>query len=417
MVPAQETVTEITEGGRLLRSFAIYGIILIVFLGFSDLSSAWLLCFLLPSIVLGLAWWLGRRDFELLELGEFSPVQGFSGQRMQVHFQAHYFGRRPLRDLSFWHGKSGGKSTVFAVLPYLQASEESSTIEGLMVLPSRGRHQEHVIRLRSQFPWGLWQRSAQYTLPTEIISWPRLGTVRALDLLLPRVLEDRGARPQRHAMGNDFHGLEEWRPGLSLRQVHWKSTAHRGKLMIRLNEGERQGMVTIQVLPPLPKITPGLQSASFERSLSLAASLGEAIMRKQVGAILQVDDVRGAFRHQQMRGQRGFYQLLNDLTEVQLKDSIVPGDGPPPLAMSSGQFRLVIQAGAGTQVTPAGVVLDPIDPLTRRWFREERGMRLHIPTQQRPNHWGEARRKQFSVGAWTEAKFSEPDEEEEEALA
>ena len=71
MTPAQETITEITEEGRLVRSFAIYGLILIVFLGFSQLSSAWLLFFLLPSLVLGLAWWLGRRDFELLELGEF----------------------------------------------------------------------------------------------------------------------------------------------------------------------------------------------------------------------------------------------------------------------------------------------------------------------------------------------------------
>ena len=335
---------------------------------------------------------------------------------MRVHFQAQYHGGRALRDLSFWHGKSGGKSTVFAVLPYLSASEEATTLEGLMVMPSRGRHRNHVIRLRSKFPWGLWQRSAQYTLPTEIISWPRLGTVRALDLLLPRVLEDRGARPQRHAMGDDFHGLEEWRPGLSLRQVHWKSTAHRGKLMIRLNEGERQGVVTIQVLPPRPKIAIGLQGASFERSLSLAASLGEAIMRKQVGAVLQVDGVRGAFRHHQMRGQRGFYQLLNDLTDVQLQDRILPGKTPPPLAAPNGEFRLVIQAGAGTQVTAAGVVLDPIDPRTRRWFREERGMRMHFPTQQQPSSWGEARRKHFSVGAWTEAKFSQPEEEEEQEV-
>lgn len=414
MTPAEETITEITDEGRLVRSLAIYGVILIALLGITNLTSAWILLFLLPSLLLGFAWLLGRRRFEDLELGEFSPLQGFSGQRLPLHLQAHYLGRRPLRDLSFWHGERGGKSTVFAALPFLQAEKESVTIEGLMMLPGRGRYHQHAIRLMTRYPWGLWQRSATYSLPTEIISWPRLGTVRALDLLLPRVMEDRGARPLRHALGEDFHGLEEWRPGLSMRQVHWKSTAHRGKLLVRVNEGERQGVVTIQVLPPRSSLAQGLHHGAFERSLSLAASLSEAIMRKRVGAVLHVDDVRGAFQLRQERGQRGFYLLLHALTEVQLKPDLPSAKVPPPLAKPRDGFRLVIQAGAGTQVTPTGVILDPIDPTTRRWFREERRWSMQMHVQHQHSKWGEARQRLGSVGAWTEGEYSQDDEVAEE---
>lgn len=370
--PEQVTVS-LSEGGRLLRFLALSGLVFLVFLDPRELHPAWILFLLLPGLLLGAAWLLGRGRLGGLRLGELDDLQGFSSQRLPIRLHAAIEGQRSLRDLGLLHGDRGGANTTFALLPRL-APEETVEVEGLMILPARGTYDRHQVRAVSSFPWNLWTWQADFELPTDMVCWPRLGSIRALDLLLPRLRDDQGAQRQRSLLGQEFHGLEEWRPGQSLRQVHWRSTAHRGRLMIRINEAERQGVVQLRVLPPRSKVPVGHRHAAYERSLSLAASLCEAMTRRRRQAEVQVVGVRHAFSRRLARGQHGFFGVLHAMTRVELPP---PGEPPPPTPIFGGAgFQLTIVAGAGTCVDGASAVLDPLDPVTRRWFRDERVVAL-----------------------------------------
>jgi len=392
--------TALTDDGRLVRSLAVYGLILLVVLDRGFLPPAIRLLLLLPALMLGLAWLLGRGRLQDLELSELSPMLGFSGDRLPISLTVSNRGGRPLRDLSLRHGGHGGRSTVFALVPLLPGRNQIQ-VDGLAILPGRGRYHQHQVRAISRFPWGLWEWTATTTLPAEIVSWPRLGQIRALDLLLPRLQVEQGHQRRPSLMGQEFHGLEEWRPGRSLRQVHWRSSAHRNQLMIRINEGERQGLILITVRPPDEHLAPAMRKGAFERSLSLAASLCEALTRRRRAALLRVEGVDGVFQERLEGGQSSFFRILHRLTEVQLRDTKTPPPLPLP-ALPRGGFQLRVQGGVGTSWAPFLAILDPLDPSTRRWFREERSHALRW--QATPSHQRSTivRQRAAQAGAWTE---------------
>lgn len=102
-------------------------------------------------------------------------------------------------------------------------------------LSHRGRYQLGPMRLSSRFPLGLIERSRTYKTMDEVLVYPRIGKI------LPnwRQKVDGGAEQvdqQIHRRGvyhDDFHRLREFRSGDNPRDIHWRSTARRGELILR----------------------------------------------------------------------------------------------------------------------------------------------------------------------------------------
>ncbi len=83
-------------------------------------------------------------------------------------------------------------------------------------------------------------------------------------LVLPRFTSFAGRRPVREleaamaspraGSGNELFGIREYRPGDSLRRIHWRSSARHGELVVR--EYEPPGVPTVSiVVDPSPPTT------------------------------------------------------------------------------------------------------------------------------------------------------------------
>ncbi len=107
----------------------------------------------------------------------------------------------------------------------------------------------------SSEPLGLLERAATGPSPTDLVSHPRLVPV----LLGPLLTAEEGqGRAVASRSGLDVHGVREWQRGDGTTQVHWRSTARRGRLVVLERETRiGVGLGLLLVGPPgLPSWEP-----------------------------------------------------------------------------------------------------------------------------------------------------------------
>jgi uncharacterized protein (DUF58 family) len=142
-------------------------------------------------------------------------------------------------------------------------------------LPKRGIHRLTGLRLSTRFPFGLLRRSIDVDAPAELLVYPALLPVTEPNLhtdLLKLGEKQSAARARR----GDFHGLRELRPGDDPRDVHWRTSARRGRLFVREFE-EEAGRTLLVVLDNC--VSPELLE-HFEQAVSYAASLSLLLLRR-----------------------------------------------------------------------------------------------------------------------------------------
>jgi uncharacterized protein DUF58 len=98
---------------------------------------------------------------------------------------------------------------------------------------------------------------------TVVLVLPRFKSLA--DRIPPRELEAATAAP-RAGSGNELFGIREYRPGDSLRRIHWRSSARHGELVVR--EYEPPGMRTVSILvdPAPPNVAVADQIARIAAS-------------------------------------------------------------------------------------------------------------------------------------------------------
>jgi uncharacterized protein (DUF58 family) len=97
----------------------------------------------------------------------------------------------------------------------------------------RGRHSYEAVRLTIQDPFALARATLVQGEPQALVVYPRLVS-------LDRLFSEGGAHAQdgrrlllRRPTGYELHSVREYVEGESLRKVHWRSTARRGRLMVK----------------------------------------------------------------------------------------------------------------------------------------------------------------------------------------
>lgn len=108
-------------------------------------------------------------------------------------------------------------------------------------LDRRGRYRFGPLTLSTRFPLGLVRRIVQIERQDALLVYPRLGR---LSLKWSHLRRDRlvGSQPMRRQRGTrdaEFFGLRPWRSGDSQRDIHWRTTARRGEVMVRQFEQQR----------------------------------------------------------------------------------------------------------------------------------------------------------------------------------
>jgi uncharacterized protein (DUF58 family) len=111
----------------------------------------------------------------------------------------------------------------------------------------RGVHLIGPVTVRVSDPLGLVEYERELAGRTALTVLPRVTPLTGLPDGFGRGEGDAGSSGLRRGLGEHHALLREYQPGDALRTVHWRSTARRDELMVRLEERPWHGGVTVLV--------------------------------------------------------------------------------------------------------------------------------------------------------------------------
>ena len=164
------------------------------------------------------------------------------------------------------------------------AVEPGEVLHQPRTVPGRGQFPCEPLRVDSGFPFGL----VRYTLAMpadglELVVLPARGRI---DLPgMRRWLSQAGGeagqrrRPLRRITSDqaDVRGVRPFRPGDSLRWIHWRTTARRGEPMVREYDVPPSPSLLLVVDPWLPASPGDVDRQRLEEALELAVSIAIAV--------------------------------------------------------------------------------------------------------------------------------------------
>lgn len=137
-----------------------------------------------------------------------------------------------------------------------------------------------------------------FGLARTVLRMPGLGSV----LVYPRLVElgelfsEAGARRLdgrrlllRRPTGFDLHSVREWEQGESLRMIHWRSTAHRGRLMVKELEDSPRDEIAVLLDAAAGSSVGEPPDSSFDTQVRAAGSLLWSYARRGRRAVLVVN--------------------------------------------------------------------------------------------------------------------------------
>jgi uncharacterized protein (DUF58 family) len=258
------------------------GAALLFFLG-TNVQAGWLFviaALLLGAVVAGLV--LPARMVRRLEVERHAPAEVHQGEEVLVELSVTNRGR-------------GMRLGVVASDPFLAAVHiavpslgpgERAEVATRRRAARRGLQGGEPVGLRSTAPFGVAERrrNADDASRTETLVLPTVFPIGALPFV-------RSAATQAHAIhtlprrgqGPDYLGIREYRPGDSMRHVHWPSTARTGVVMVREFEEEQTRRLAIVIDASFDA---GEEWTPLDRACAAAASVALAATAQGHGARL-----------------------------------------------------------------------------------------------------------------------------------
>jgi len=235
--------------------------------------------------------------------------------------------------------------------------EEATQVEIPTKLPHRGHYRLGPVTAIAMDPLGIFEarRCLQDTEKTVVV-YPR--PVPLPHFRLPAAWQ-HDWQPERHRYprddGLEFHSIREYQEGDDLRRVHWKTTAHMGRLYIREFEQETAAVATVVLDLHREQVFGSGFSSSLETAIVAAASVSQRLL--ELGYRLRflayekfpVDLGPG-------QGQEHWYRILEVL-------AVAEGKGQVPLAALLNQHlptltcSLPLVVITGTTAPEAAAVL------------------------------------------------------------
>lgn len=148
------------------------------------------------------------------------------------------------------------------------------------ILPElRGVHALGPLVARVTDPFGLAEFERRLAGHTRLVVVPAVHELTGLPVTAGRGAGDEGAGRLRLGQGEDDAVVRPFRQGDDLRKVHWRSTARRDELMVRIEEAPWRGGTTV-LLDRRGSAHRGRgPAASLEWAVSLAASICTHLLR------------------------------------------------------------------------------------------------------------------------------------------
>lgn len=111
--------------------------------------------------------------------------------------------------------------------------KERRTISYSARLKKRGEYFLRPLVVSVGDPWGFWRKEGTFDAPASLVVFPPVLPISSIRLPLRKPFEGRKSGIRAYEDYTAISGLREYLPFDPLKRVHWKVTAHLGKLMVK----------------------------------------------------------------------------------------------------------------------------------------------------------------------------------------
>ncbi|GAA4829843.1 DUF58 domain-containing protein [Saccharopolyspora rosea] len=232
----------LTIRGRCLLAAGVAAGVCSLVLDERDLLRVAVFVVALPLLALLLA---GRARFGLGARREVAPTRVPVGSEAQVRLHLTGSGRLPIGGLVLEDGAPhalGGRPR-FRLNAVPRRGGAVLTYEVTPAL--RGIHHIGPLRTRIGDPFGLSEFERELADRTRLVAVPKVHRLSGLPAGSGLGTGEDGSTRLRAGHGEDDVMVRQYRHGDDIRRVHWKSTARRDELMVRVEERPWHGGVTV----------------------------------------------------------------------------------------------------------------------------------------------------------------------------
>lgn len=160
--------------------------------------------------------------------------------------------------------------------------ERTTTLTGRV----RGHHRLAPVTVTRRDPFGLVRAQRPVPADAEVVVYPRVVDLPSGLPLGGATTATGGGAPRPLAIGEERSTVREYVRGDDLRAVHWASTAHRGKLMVRQAEAPQDPRATVVLDVRADRHDPAGAPGTFETAVAVAASVAFHLDRRGRGVVL-----------------------------------------------------------------------------------------------------------------------------------
>ena len=237
------------------------------------------------AALLGINAFLAHRMTRRISARRLQHAPAFAGEEVSLHSEIQNpVGR--TKSLSVRELTAPDIAAVWYLPHFLGGTSVDAATK--ITFANRGRHPLPPLLARSGYPFGLVSFQRILTAGGEQLVLPPLGTVNAR--LMKRFLiraghgDDRTRRPPARytPSDGDVRGVRPHRPGDGVRDIHWKTSARRGKWMVREYDQTAPLDLVILVDPWVPGTpTDRVSQRKLEWALSLAMTAAWAWVHEE----------------------------------------------------------------------------------------------------------------------------------------
>lgn len=225
---------------------------------------------------------LARRRLKVTPL---IPERVTQGQPFEIACKVENNGKKTAQDVNLrllGLPRSTGLENEFG--PYLGHLEpgEARTGSWQLTLPRRGRYAVEAIHQATVFPFGLWRDWYRHEVGRSLLVYPKFHPLLTLDMPVGRKYQPGGmALTSNVGDSTEFLSVREFRAGDSLRMIHWRSWARRGKPVVKEFQEEFFCRIALVMDTFLNASEVKARRTDFEAAISLSAAISDQISRDE----------------------------------------------------------------------------------------------------------------------------------------
>lgn len=282
-----------------------------------------------------------RTQFGLTARREIAPprIPVGSEARVLLHLQGH--GALPLGGILLEDGvpPALGNRPRFVLDQF--PGNRGATVQYTVAPELRGIHQVGPLRTRISDPFALAEFERELAGRARVVAVPRIVPLGKLPAGSGLGIGEDGSARLRAGHGDDDIMVRQYRHGDDMRRVHWKSTARRDELMVRVEERPWHGGITVLLDRRSAAHRGNGMRSSVEWAISAAASVCVHLHHHGQHVRLTTTDglVLSGGRGPADGGGRSDAAVLDGLAAIQpssqrdLRCTSDPGDGRELLAI------------------------------------------------------------------------------------